>query len=650
MAFRPQDLLRQVMITDVAISPDGQKVVYARRTIEGNTYRTRLWRVPYAGGRAERLTTADANDGSPAISPDGRTLLFVSDRSSEGTKDHPAQLWTMPLGGGEPARLTDLAKGAGPGRWSPDGRRIAFLAPSGEDRFIVGEHEDPIARRIIEYTWRLDGVGVRDQHTSAWVVAARGGRARRMTDPSYEVSQVAWSPDGERVGFLADRRTPITTIEEPQAWWVRAAEPSPPRSLASLPGEIGAIAWGPDGALVVIGSDEPDQTWAASTELRAFAVERGRARRLAPDLDRPLAQTSYGDLLAGAPDVVPPVWLDDRSVCALVSDRGRIHPWRIGLDGSAERLAAGDMVATGLAASAGRVVVVANEGANAGEVFAAEDGRLRRLTRNGSRWWGPFRREPRNVTLTHPDGHDVEVWALPARGRRRAPAVLDIHGGPNASFPPTPWTEMVALADAGISVVYANPRGSASYGRSYTSATEGGWGRIDASDQFLAVDWAVAEGIADPERLGVMGLSYGGFMTNWLLGRHPGRFKAGVSENPVTDLLGMFGSSDVGTMIRASRAIGGGGVPWDGLDDMIAGSPFTELHRNEAPLLLLVCEEDRRCPPEQSELIFAMLKHLGRAVEMVRYPAESHVMFIIGRPDRRVDRLERIVGWFRHHL
>jgi dipeptidyl aminopeptidase/acylaminoacyl peptidase len=228
--------------------------------------------------------------------------------------------------------------------------------------------------------------------------------------------------------------------------------------------------------------------------------------------------------------------------------------------------------------------------------------------------------------------------------------VLDVHGGPNAAFPPTPWIEMVTLADAGIAVVYANPRGSSSYGRAFTSATEGGWGAIDASDQFLALEWAVAEGLADPERQGVMGLSYGGFMTNWLLGHHPGRFKAGVSENPVTDLVGMFATSDIGTSIDDAQMLRGVATPWRGLDAMVAASPFVHVHRSQAPLLLLVCEEDRRCPPSQSELVFAIGTSLGRRVEMVRYPGESHMMFVGGRPDRRVDRLDRIVDWFGRHL
>jgi dipeptidyl aminopeptidase/acylaminoacyl peptidase len=639
------------MITDVAITPDGAHVVYARRTIERERYRSRLWRVSTSGGRPEPLTTADANDTAPAISPDGRTLLFCSDRSGGPDPAPAAQLWSMPLGGGEPTRLTDLEGGAGAGRWSPDGRTIAFAAPSGEDRFIVGDRADPVARRITSITWRLDGVGVRDQHTSVWLVPASGGRAVRVTAPGFEASGVTWSPDGARLGFLADRSPRIASIELPQAWWIPAGpDPGRPRRLGSLAGSVAACSWGPGGDLVLVGCDEPRVTWAASAELRAYLAVRGQTRRLAPDLDRPVSISVYGDLIVPVDEVPAIAWVDDDAFVAVVSDRGRVHPWRFGLDGSAERLADGDVVVTGLAAAAGRVVAVANRGADPGEVVEVRDGGLRRITRDGARWFGPFRPQVRSATLPHPDGHEVDVLAVPARGGRRSPVVLDIHGGPNAAFPPTPWLEMVALADAGIAVVATNPRGSASYGRAFTSATEGAWGTIDVSDLFLALAWAVAEGFADPERQGVMGLSYGGFMTSWLLGQHPGRFRAGVAENPVTDLVGFYGTSDIGTALDDARTLHGIATPWQGLDAMVAASPYVRAHRNTAPLLLLVSEEDRRCPPGQSELAFAIGTSLGRTVEMVRYPQEFHAMFVAGRPDRRVDRLERIVDWFGRHL
>jgi Tol biopolymer transport system component len=157
--FRPGDVVRQVMIQGLAISPDGETLIYSRRTIEEGKYRSRLWRVPFRGGRSEQLTFADANDGEPRFSPDGSTLSFVSDRTEK------PQVWIMPVGGGEPRMVAEMPDGVGAAEWSPDGKRLLFLSASGEQRFIVGEKDDPVARRIRDYVWREDGVGVRDQHT-----------------------------------------------------------------------------------------------------------------------------------------------------------------------------------------------------------------------------------------------------------------------------------------------------------------------------------------------------------------------------------------------------------------------------------------------------------------------------------------------------
>ena len=646
-AFRPSDLSRQVMIQGVALSPAGDTIVYARRTIEKGKYRTRLWSVPWKGGRAEQLTFADANDTKPVFSPDGRSLVFVSDRQTNDSKDAKPQLWMMPLHGGEPRVLTNLPDGAAAAAWSPDGSKLLFLAASGEQRFIVGKREDPVARHIRQYIWRADGTGIRDQWTSAWLMAARpGAKPLRLTRPAFEVQAAFWSPDGRRVGFLADTRRDIVQFEIPQAWSVTPSG-GRERPLASLPGGIWDAAWG-KGGLAAIGIDTPDPIgWERQV---VHVLDGGELRPIDGLVEETAGVTTYGDLLdesSSSPATM--AWIDDRHVVALVSRRGRSHVYRFGRDGSVEPLTDGDVVCTALAAAAGRILVVANVGADAGEVYAVEPGReLRRITTNGSRWFGPFRREPELIVANHPEGHQVEGWLLEARGKRKAPLVINVHGGPHAAHCPTPWMEMLALADAGFNVLWVNPRGSVGYGEDFARAIVGAWGDADASDLFLLIDRVVRRGNADRNRIGVLGLSYGGYMVHFLLGHFPGRFAAAVSENPVTDLVSEFGNADYGTDI--GRMATGKVLPSDSPDLWLDRSPYAQIHLNEAPLLLLQSDADLRCPPVNSEIPFAILKTLDRKVEMVRYPDESHTMFIGGRPDRRIDRLERIVAWFRQYL
>jgi acylaminoacyl-peptidase len=640
-AFQPSDVLQQVVISALAVAPDASSLVYVRRTVEDGKYARRLWRTTFDGGDPEQLTNAKASDGRPRYSPDGRSLLFISDRTGK------PQAWLMSLAGGEPRQLTDLPNGVGAADWSPDGAKLLLLAPSGEKRFLIGKEDDPTARRILDYTWRLDGVGVRDEFTSAWIADVDGGKPARLTDPGYSVDVAAWSPDSKHIAFIADRSETAGLEEIGAVWTVSVQGESEPRQVGSLAGGVWNLAWAPSKHIAFLGNGQPDQAGWADAELHVF--DGAKHIRLAADRHLNIQTTTYGDYMDGENWGVPPViWDDEDHVLGLVSHRGHSHPFEFGIDGTIEALAEPEAVCVAIATGGGRTAVVASDG-GPNEVYAVEDGKLRQLTTDGSQWYGPFRRAVEHVSIPHPDGHTIDTWLLSAHGnRQKAPLVINVHGGPNASHGPTPWLEMTALADAGLHVVWCNPRGSTSYGEGYARALEGRWGEPDGSDLLRVLDWAVEQGLADRNRAGIMGLSYGGFMTNWMLANHPGVFAAAVSENPVTDLLGEWATSDFGRFI-GRRAIGKQNL-WENLDEFLRGSPFVRIHQNHAPLLLLQAENDMRCPPGNSEMVFNILRTLGREVEMIRYPAESHVMLAIGRPDRRVDRIERMVGWFGKHL
>jgi dipeptidyl aminopeptidase/acylaminoacyl peptidase len=626
---------------ELAVAPDGEAVVYARRSVEDGEYRTRLWRVSWRGGRPEQLTRGEL-DTRPRFSPDGSRLLFLSRR--EG-KLRPLLL---PLSGGEPAEVPSPDGGVARAEWSPDGSRVLLLGPSGEQRFAVGDSEEPLARRIEDLTWRLDGAGVRDEFTSLWVAEVRGGKPKRLTNPGYEVFDAAWAPDGERIGFVADPRPEGRLREDPQAWHVPAAG-GRLRKLAELAGEIAAVGWSSGGTLGLIGISEPSESLAAWAHYELHVREGSALRQLGAELDRSIAFLTSGDLYGAEARRPCVLWLDDEQLVAPVCDRGRSHLYRFGLDGDAQPLVTGDVVCSFPAVGGGRLAAAATDGGRPSEICAVEHGRLRPLTRDGSRWLGRKRRDPEPFPVRHPDGHEVEAWLVRGRGRRRRrPLVLHVHGGPHLAHGPAPWLEMLALADAGISVVYANPRGSLGYGVDFARAISGNWGDADADDLLRVVDRALAEGLGDPERVGILGLSYGGYMVHWLLGRHPGRFAAGVSENPVTDLASFLGTGDFGAWIAEIAA--GASSLGEGRERLADRSPATWIERNESPLLLLQAEKDMRCPPDQSEIVFAALRKLGRRVELIRYPDESHLLVFGGRPDRRVDRVERIVAWFQRYL
>jgi acylaminoacyl-peptidase len=639
--FEPKDVLNQVLISTLAVAPDASSIVYVQRTVEDGKYARRLWRTTFEGGRPEQLTSAKASDTRPRFSPGGGELLFISDRTGK------PQAWVMSLSGGEPRQVTDMPNGVGAADWSPDGKQLLLLAGSGEKRFLVGKEDDPTARRIRDYTWRLDGAGIRDEYTSVWITDLAGGKPQRLTEPSYNVEAAVWSPDGKHVAFVADMGENAGLEEIGSVWTLPVEGKSEPKQIASPKSGIFNLAWAPSKHIAFLCVDRPGSPGWADVELHVS--DGDKTRRLAAERHLNIQVTTYGDFQDvenfGAP---PVIWEDEDHVLALVSHRGHSHPFRFGVDGTVEALAEPEAVCNALATGGGRIAVVASTEEPSG-VYAVEGGKLRKLTDAGTSWFGPFQRTVERLSIKHPDGHDIDGWMMTANNSRtKAPLVIDVHGGPNASFGPTPWLEMNALADAGFHVIWSNPRGSTSYGEDYARSLEGRWGDPDGSDLLTIIDWAVKEGVADRKQVGIMGLSYGGFMTTWMLANHPGVFKAAVSENPVTDLLGEWATSDFGRFI-GRRAIEVQN-PWENLDAFLSRSPYARMHQNHAPLLLLQAENDMRCPPGNSEMVFNILRTLGREVEMIRYPAESHVMLAIGRPDRRVDRLERIVGWFKTHL
>ena len=638
--FTAKTLLSQSLITGIDLSHDGVTLVYSRKTIERGKYRSRLWRVQVDGGRAEQLTYADAMEGGPRISPDGRSLLFVSNRKDEKT----AQLWIMLLNGGEPRMIPGFPDGVSAAEWSPDGKRLLVLAPGGVQRYIVGKKDDPTARVVNDAFWRLDGAGVLDEVDVVWVTNSNGiGKPKRLTEPDIPVLQAVWSPDGRRIAFTADRSPERTTLPLERAWSIPAGG-GKPRPLVDFDGTVVSIAWG-DGGVALAAFPPGMPTW-QNVQLR---VANGReTRQLGAELDRPVMAFGLSELVGGGIES-PIVWLDRDNLAGVVTDRGVSAPWRFGRDGSVERLIDGPVTCVALASGDGRLVTIASVDGAAAEAYEVDAGGLRQITRNNARWFASFHRPSKAVRVPPSAGKPaIHGWLLRARGSRGArPLIFQIHGGPYLAVGPTPGMDEIALADAGFHVIRLNPRGSVSYGEEHARALHGVWGDPDSEDLLRTIDWAVRTGLTDRDRVGLCGLSYGGYMVHWLLANFPGKFKAAVSENPVTDIVADLGAGDFPAFL--DEGIGLGPFP-EQADNWHTRSSIYRIHRNHAPLLLLQSDGDLRCPPIHSEIPFSILKMRGRTVEMVRYPEESHLLLVNGRPDRRVDRIDRIVAWFEQYL
>lgn len=656
-AADPAALVRaQVAIDTHRMAADGSWAVYVRRTVVRGEYRRHLWRVGLDRGRSLQLTEGRFLDTEPSISPDGRWIAFLrasaDRRASEA--ERTVQAWVMRSAGGVPWPIGRLAHGVTALTWSPDSTTLALLAPETAARFIVGREADavePTARRMTRFDFRDDD-GFRDRRIHLWLAACRrGARPRQLTRGDFDVESPAWSPDGRTIVFAAD-------LGPDAGIWPQTVLCTVPvaggeiRKLASLRGDLSAPAWSPDGRLVAaFGTDVTDPPEATQPEVWLIDAPTGEARSLSAGLDLP-AGVWAATHLSRSEQPEGPFWLDDETIVALVTRRGRSLPYRFGVQSVAAPLVDPEtrIVAGGIAVAAARLVVNAQLDGAPSELFAVEEGRLRPLTRNGGTW---RRRSPgprlEELVADGPAG-PIQVWLYSpaAAGGGPLPTILDIHGGPSGSWGPGPSLDVLALTSAGYRVARPNIRGSAGFGREWIDALGAAWGVVDQADALAVADWLVAGEFADPHRLGLLGLSYGGFLVSWLVGVTD-RFAAAVSENGVTNQATAWAECYFG--VYDTRRTGlGDPLSEEGAATLWSRSPLRNVANIRTPLLLLQAAEDRVCPASDNVQLFAALRTLDREVEYILYPEEHHRMQSIGRPDRRIDRLERVLAWFDEHL
>jgi dipeptidyl aminopeptidase/acylaminoacyl peptidase len=375
---------------------------------------------------------------------------------------------------------------------------------------------------------------------------------------------------------------------------------------------------------------------------------------LSADFDATLEDSLLTD--AFGPSKPGLLWSPDgRWIFTQVSEQGAVRLYRFPVSGGAPECIIGGarrVLDFSLSADGRWIAAVIADPVDPGSVWLmAADGSSSRCLADPNAAW---KEEveilgPEEMWVSSPvDGRPIHAWVLrPANaGGERVPLVLSIHGGPHGMYGWAYCHEFQVLAAEGYGVVYANPRGSQGYGETFLACTRGAWGEADMPDLMAVVDAVLAQGWADPERLGVCGGSYGGYMTNWIVG-HTDRFRAAVSMRCVSELVSMYGTSDIGVYFSEWEI---GATPWDDPERYRRLSPLTYAPNIRTPLLLLHAEEDWRCPIAQAEQLFTWLRRLGRTVELVRFPGEGHNLTRSGRPRHRLEHLEHELRWFRTYL
>lgn len=654
--FQPEDVFDLRTLSDVALSPDGKRVAvtvtFADR--EKDEYRSFIGLVdlndatgPNCTQRDNsalaKCTQPDKKSWSPQFSPHGRALAFISDRSGA------AQLWVMPLTGGEPVQRTFYRNGVSSPCWSPDGTQIAFLSAGGEREAQKDEKKEdkPPVKVLKRVRYREDGRGFfNDKPNHVFVVDAWEGDPKQLTNGDDDDRSPAWSPDGTTIAFVANR-TDDPGSDVADIWIVKSQGAGQLRCLTTATQIAEAPQWSADGTKLCVLGQPKLRTPGLAAQV-GFVPLMGGAVRFVTDPEA----LNFSSVLLGAGHAgwfQLPKWTT-QGVIALGNARGRQNLYLVSEQGDAEPLTEGDQSVFSFDASADGSTIVFSAGRQGDPVnlYRQQRGQdARRLTNLNS--WLEQRAATKIESFTYKsdDGTEIDAWLVQPPQHTRSeplPLLLLIHGGPHCAYGYGWLRNAIAYASGGYRVLFVNPRGSAGYGEAFARAIHPKQGDIDQVDLLAGVDAAIARGGVDPKRLGVTGGSYGGFMTNMLLGR-TSRFAAGVTLCCISNWTSYYGTADYGWMMNWEFGV----QPWEDSRLYLSQSPLTYAAKINAPLLILHGEDDLRCPIEQAEQMFALLQRRGVKCEMRRYPGEPHS---IGshRPAFAADALSSALSWFDSHI
>ncbi|MGH7016581.1 MAG: prolyl oligopeptidase family serine peptidase, partial [Caulobacteraceae bacterium] len=558
------------------------------------------------------------------------------------------QIWRLPLDGGEAEQVTSLEQGVGVFALSPDGKEIAFSALAAAPK-PPGAH-DPI--RISRIAWRFDPVAgyLHERDQAVHLVAARGGKARAITPFGGVIQTLAFSPSGqeiaavvlgraerEYVAFLGD----LAVID-------RRGEA---RTLLTKTA-ISGLCWTPDGAAIAYSALAADGEFSRQPALFAIDAAGGAPRRMS---DQSLGAVG-GAIQSGSPGGAARSRLapapDGGGIIAAVTQGGATGIFEIAVKGrpKARRLVEGERTCKVLCGQGTSLLFASEDFTTPSELWALDlaSGEARALTRHNEAWrkavaWPKVER----VTAASAPGVEIEGWVLlPASGKAPFKTILFIHGGPHAGWGCSFNEDFLEMAGSGWAAAFCNPRGSTGYGDDFSGAIVGRWGDPELEDFEAFLDELVRRGLADPDRLGVTGVSGGGHLSAWLIG-HTDRFKAAVPEQGVYNMLSMYGVSDAGVELLTHEL---GGAPHEAPGTYWERSPIAHAHKCTTPALLIQGENDVRCPMEQAEQLYTVLRRNGCQAELLRLRNCNHGLQVWGPPPLRRARMDAMKDWFGRHI
>lgn len=673
--MKPEHLSLLNSVSAPAVHPDGSRAVVSviRPDFDADSYVGQLWNVPLDPNRLPRRLTRGFRDTAPAFSPDGLVLAFL--RAAAGGKP---QLHVVEASGGEPQVITDAKLGVSSFSWSPDSRHIVFSARTPEDgRYgtldgVPAGSED--ARLVTDFKYRMNGVGyTADQPLQLYIVdvpelddeprVAPAGRAlkerkdartgsgadddcdsslppaRQLTFAATDHSGASFSTDGGSVYFIASLHEGSDKDLEAGIYRVPSGggDPVPVKPPNAGRQSVLDARQSRDGKWLFFTAQELGESGqdfvARNTAVCVMPASGGDASVLSDVETMDLAGGANG-LERRGPD----------AVLLLNNAQGTVELLEFGATGNHTLLVHGDRVVTGAASAGGSLVVSFTDAATAGDVAVLEGGQLRLLTDFSAQLRVHTDIiEPQELTFPSADGYPVHGWLVMPPGKGPHPVLLNIHGGPFAQYTAALFDEAQVYAEAGYAVLMCNPRGSAGYGQAHGRSIKERMGTVDMQDVLAFLEGALAkfQGL-DDGALGIMGGSYGGYLTAWTISQDH-RFKAAIVERGFLDPDSFTGSSDIGWFF-------GGEYTGGSAARMAAQSPMAVIGDVRTPSLVIHSEEDLRCPVEQGQRYFTALKQRGVEAAFLVFPGENHELSRSGTPFHRKQRFEEILRWWSRYL
>lgn len=631
-------------VSDPRISPDGRWVAHTLTTTdrERDADDSDVWMTSWDGKQQVRLTNSPEIEYHARWSPDGQRLAFLSDRAEPGGGH---QVWLLDLRAGEAERLTEVPGGVTDFAWSPDGKRLALVAETDPH---APDPDAPAPIVVDRLYFKLDEVGyLTTARSHLFLLDISTRTLTQITEGRYDEWGPAWSPDGHSLAFVSKRGHDPDATNNMDIYVMEARAGAELRQVTTNPGADGEGAqdssyggvppdWSPDGArLAYLHGGAPEDIWYGLVQVGLVGAGGGGEAALPTrGADRNTYQPRW------SPDGRTVYFLleDDRSVqLARVRSRG----------GAIERLTpAGSTIYTYDLGPGQRVAVLLTRSDQPSEIWVLERGRLRQLTRHNDEWLrGVELARAEEISFRSADGQEIRGLLMKPPGYRagtRVPALLSLHGGPVSQFQHEFDFEWQLLAAQGYAIIGPNPRGSSGRGYAFQRMLFADWGFADVPDVLAAVDHVVAAGIADPDRLGVGGWSYGGILTNYVIASDP-RFRGAISGAGMSNMLGGYG---IDQYIREWELELG--LPWENTELWLRLSyPFLHADRIRTPTLFMCGELDLNVPLAASEQMYAALRRLGVPTQLVIYPGEFHSPAL---PSFRYDALARYLAWYDRYI